>query len=91
VNEDPLSRAELDVAAERREKVLWVVKGGGRWSLDLNEIAWSVRLDQRGREIFPSLQAVSLVQAACEQLVAMQELEGRGKFFRLVLWRHEPW
>jgi hypothetical protein len=84
-------RPETDPAHRRRAKILWIVKGGGRWGLDLNEIAWSARLDQQGRDLFPAAKAVALAREACQALEADGLLQRRGDFYRLVAWRHEPW
>jgi hypothetical protein len=80
-----------DTAAARQAKVLWTLKGGGRWGLELKEIAWSVRLDERGRSLFAAGQARALVREACAALEAAGEIESRGQFYRLLQWRNEPW
>jgi hypothetical protein len=79
------------LTTEREEKVHWVLKGGGRWGLELTEVAWSVRLDDRGRELFPAAEALALARAACEALEARGELERNQTRFRLLLWSREPW
>jgi hypothetical protein len=85
------SVASDGLASEREQRVHWVLKGGGRWGLHLAEVAWSVRLDQRGRELFPAGEAMSLVRSACSGLLGRGEIETNGTNYRLASWTAEPW